>query len=72
MGREECKKLVNKSEEWMYLSALEILENNVLQWFGHVERMGEERLVSRAYRETMEGNRGRRRDEGKESVMGRW
>ena len=71
MGRGECKKLVNKSEEWMYLSALEILENNVLQWFGHVERMGEERLVSRAYRETMEGNRGRRRDEGKESVMGR-
>ena len=43
------------------MSVLERIERNVLKWFGHVERMGEERLVGRVYRANMEGNRGRGR-----------
>ena len=43
------------------LSVLERNEGNVLKWFGHVERMGEERLVKRVYRGNVEGNRGRGR-----------
>ena len=34
---------------------------NVLKWFGHVERMEEERSVKRVYRANVEGNRGRGR-----------
>ena len=33
------------------LSALERIERNVLKWFGYMERMGEERLVKRVYRQ---------------------
>ena len=43
------------------LSVLEIIERNVLKWFGHVERMREERLVERVYRDTVAGKRGRGR-----------
>ena len=43
------------------LSVLERIERNVLKWFGHVERMGEERSVKREYRANVEGNRGRGR-----------
>ena len=32
------------------LSVLEIIESNMLKWFIHVERMGEERLVKSVYR----------------------
>ena len=32
------------------LSVMEIIKRNVLKLFGHVERMGEERLVKRVYR----------------------
>ena len=31
----------------------------MLKWFGHVERMGEERLVKRMYQANVEGNRER-------------
>ena len=41
------------------LSVLERIERKVLKWFGHVERVGEERLVKIMYRENVEGNRGR-------------
>ena len=40
------------------LSVLERIERNVLKWFGHVERKGEERLIKRVYRANFEGNRG--------------
>ena len=40
---------------------LERIERNVSKWFGHVEKMGEERLVKRVYRANMEGNRRRGR-----------
>jgi trehalose utilization protein len=33
----------------------------VLSWYGHVERMEEERVVKRVYRSKVEGNRGRGR-----------
>ena len=41
------------------LSVLERIEKNVLKWFGHEERMVEERLVKRVYRANVEDNRGR-------------
>ena len=41
----------------------------MLKWFGHVERMVEERLVKRVYRANVEGNRGR--DEVKDLLLGR-
>ena len=59
------------------MSVLERMERNVLKWFGHVERIGEERLVKRVYYSTLEGNRGRGRlqrrwrDEMKELLMRR-
>ena len=34
----------------------------MLKWFGHLKRMGEERLVKRVYWANVEGNRGRGRD----------
>ena len=38
------------TEQWgCELSALERMERNVSIWFGHVERMGEERLVKKVY-----------------------
>ena len=40
------------------MSVLERIERNVLKWFGHVERMGEERLVKRMYQANVEGNTG--------------
>ena len=43
------------------LSVLEGIERNVLKWYRHVERMGEERLVKRVYQASMEDNRGRGR-----------
>ena len=49
----------------------------MLKWFGHVERMGEERLVKRVYRANVEGNRGggrpqkRWKDEVKDLLLGR-
>ena len=33
----------------------------VLKWFGHVERMGSERLTKRVYESEVEGERGRGR-----------
>ena len=39
------------------MSVVEIIERNVLKWFGHVERMGEEKLVKRVYLANVEGNR---------------
>ena len=39
------------------LSVLERIERNVLKWFGHVERMGEERLDKRMYHANVEGKR---------------
>ena len=39
------------------LSVLERIERNVLKWFGHVERMGEERLVKRVYQANVERER---------------
>ena len=68
-GRERCR---------CELSVLERIERNVLKWFGHLERMGEERLVKRVYRANVEGNRGRGRpqrrwrDEVKYLLLGRW
>ena len=59
------------------LSLLERIERDVLKWFGHEERMGEERLVKRVYRANVEGNRGRGRpqrrwrDEVKDLLLGR-
>ena len=57
------------------LSALERIEDNVLKWFGRVERMGQERLVKRVYQANVESNRGRGRpqrrwrDEVKELLL---
>ena len=48
----------------------------MLKLFGHMERMGEERLVKRVYRANVDSNRGRgtpqrrRRDEGKVLLIG--
>ena len=39
------------------LSVLERIERSVLKWFGHVERMGEEKLVRIVHRANVEGNR---------------
>ena len=56
---------------------MERIERNVLKWFGHVVRMGEERLVKRVHRVNVEGNRGRVRsqkrwrDEVKDLLLGR-
>ena len=43
------------------LCVLKRIERNVLKWFGHVERMGEERLVKRVYQANLEGKRGKER-----------
>ena len=43
------------------LSVLERIQRYELKWLGHVETMGEERLVKRLYRTNVEGKRGRRR-----------
>ena len=42
-------------------SLLERAEQGVLKWFGHVERMGEERLTKRIYKSEVVGTRGRGR-----------
>ena len=33
------------------------IKNGRLRWLGHVERMGEERVVKRLYQNTLEGSR---------------
>ena len=43
------------------LSVLERIERDVLKWFGHVERMGEERLVKRVHQANVGGSRGKGR-----------
>ena len=49
-------------ERWgCELGVLERNERNVLKLFGHFERMGEERLSKRVYRENVVKNNGRRR-----------
>ena len=59
------------------MTLVERIERNVLKWFGHVVRMGEERLVKRVHRVNVEGNRGRVRsqkrwrDEVKDLLLGR-
>ena len=59
------------------LSLLERIERDVLKWFGHEERMGEERLVKRVYLANVGGNRevGRSQrswsDEVKDLLLGR-
>ena len=45
----QSEKHNNKREVRCELSVLERIERNVLKWFRHVERMGEERLVKRMY-----------------------
>ena len=45
------------------LSVLQRIERNVLKWFGHVGRMGEERLVKRVYQANVEGNSRRGRSQ---------
>ena len=59
------------------LIVLERIERNMLKWFRHVERMGEERLIKRMYQANVEGNKGRGRpqrrwrDEVKVLLLGR-
>ena len=53
------------------------MDQGVLRWFGHVERMGEERLVKRVYESDVRGVRPRGRpracwmDEVKEALQRR-
>ena len=48
------------------MTALAGVQKNVLKWFGHVERMREERLAKRVYQGVyVEGNRGRGRPQKK-------
>jgi hypothetical protein len=37
------------------------MDRNVLRWYGHVERMEEERVVKRVYMSNVEGSRKRGR-----------
>ena len=37
------------------------VDRKVLKWFGHVERMGSERMTKRVYMSEVEGKRGRGR-----------
>ena len=48
------------------LSVLERIERNMLKWFRHVEKMGEERLVKRVYQANVEvtGGEGDHREDG--------
>ena len=55
---DRVRNAIIRERRWCELSALEGIERNVLKWFGHVEKMGEERLVKRVYRANVEGNRG--------------
>ncbi|MCP4337615.1 MAG: reverse transcriptase family protein, partial [Desulfobulbaceae bacterium] len=43
------------------VDVLESVKRNTLRWFGHVERMGSERLVKKVYESEVEGRRGRGR-----------
>ena len=62
---------------WCELSVLERIERNVSKWFGHVERMGDERLIKGVYQANVEGKRGRWRpqrrwrNEVKDLLLGR-
>ncbi len=40
---------------------LERVKRNTLRWFGHVERMGSERLIKKVYESEVEVQRGRGR-----------
>ena len=44
---------------------MERIESNVLKWFGHVERMGEERLVKKVYQANGE-------EEGRKRLQRGW
>ena len=37
------------------------VDQKVLKWFGHIERMGIERIIKRVYMSEVEGERGRGR-----------
>ena len=58
-----------------YRSVNQKIDQGLLRWFGHVERMGSERMVKRVYESEAEGNRGRGRPrkgwlEGVREVLG--
>ena len=69
---EQSKKLTNKRKMWVELNVLERVKKNVLKWFGHVERMEEERLVKRVYQEMcrVTGGGGRNRRENGRMMKG--
>ena len=55
----QSEKLTKKRERCeCELSVQERIVRNVLKCFGHVERIGDERLVNRVYRANGEGNKG--------------
>ena len=43
------------------MSLLKRKERNVLNWFGHTEKMAEDRVIERAYQASVEGNKERGR-----------
>ena len=43
------------------VDVLESVKENTLRWFGHMERMGSERMTKRVYESEVEGQRGRGR-----------
>ena len=45
------------------LSERKNTDRNVLKWFGHIERMGEERLVNNVCRVNVDGNTARGRSQ---------
>ena len=65
--RRRCNRGVNVGEK---------IDGGVLRWFGHIERMGEERLVRKVYDSEVRGRRGRGRprkcwEDGVKEVLGR-
>ena len=42
-----------------HISVSQRIDQGVLRWFGHVERMGDERMAKRVYKSDMEGGRRR-------------
>ena len=48
-------------EEWVQNKLSGRVENCVLRWFGHVERMDDERMAKRVYDSGVQGRRGRGR-----------
>ena len=47
LGMDRVRNTIIRGRCGCELSVLERIERNVLKWFGHVEKMGEERLVTR-------------------------